>query len=220
MRVAVCLLLVACAAHPQGTETKTNLADYPVHTTVNETGVGAEYMVQSVASPRGSFLADKFLVVDVAIFPRPGGMTISTSAFTLRINGKETRMAQTPSMVGASLKYPDWNRERGVVIGAGPVIIGRPAPVERFPGDNRPAASRLPGPVPRAPTDATGGTADAEQVEPSEIVNQTALPEGPRKQPVSGYVFFPYDGKLSRLKKVELMVQFDEARKPVALHLR
>lgn len=220
MRVALFLFVLACSARAQGTESRSKIADYPLHANVGNVGVGAEYMVQSVASSRGSFIADGFLVVDVGVFPPPGGMTISTSAFTLRINGKDTLMAQTPSMVGASLKYPDWNRQRGIVAAAGPVIIGRPAPVERFPGDTRPAQTRVPGRVPQAPTDASGGTAGGEQINLPEIVNAAALPEGPRKQPVSGYVYFPWSGKLTKLKKVELLVQFDESREPVALRLR
>jgi hypothetical protein len=147
-------------------------------------------------------------------------MTITTSAFVLRINGKEKLMAQTPGMVGAALKYPDWQYERGVRMAAGPVIIGRPAPVERFPGDNRPAQSRIPGPVPRAPTDAGSGAATAEPEDPAEVVNLTSLPEGPRRQPVSGYVFFPWQGKLTKIKTVELHVRFDESREPVILRLR
>ena len=218
-RVTIFSVVLACVAYGQGTETKAKVTDYPVHGTAGEIGIGAEYMVQSVASSRGSFIADKFLVVNVAIFPR-SPMTISTSVFSLRVNGKDTLMAQTPSMVAASVKYPDWNHQRGVVVAAGPVIIGRPTPVERFPGDNRPAESRLPGPVPRAPTDATGGVTGAEQLDPSEVVNVASLPEGPRKQPVSGYVFFPYSGKLTKIKKVELLVQFDESQQPLVLLLR
>jgi hypothetical protein len=220
MRLALCLLLSTSAAFAQGTETKAKLGEYPVHGSVDDVGVGAEYMVRSVGSPRGSFIADKFLVVDIAVFPPPAGMTVSTSAFSLRVNGKNTLMAQTPGMVGASLKYPDWYHQRGVTVAAGPIILGRPTPVERFPGDNRPAESRIPGPVPRAPTDTTGGAANTAEIDQAEIVETTSLPEGPRRQPVSGYVFFPYSGKLTKIKKVELLVRFDESREPVALRLR
>jgi hypothetical protein len=220
MRLTIVVLVFWVAVFAQGTATKQDASEYPVHGTAGDVAVGADYLVQSVASPRGSFIVDKFLVVDIAVYPPRSGMTVSTSAFTLRVNGKHRLMAQTPGMVAASLKYPDWNYQRGVRVAAGPVIIGRPAPVERFPGDNRPAESRIPGPVPRVPTDASSGASADQPVDRSEIIELTSLPEGQRRQPVSGYVFFAWDGKLTKIKKVELLVRFDESREPVTLRLR
>jgi hypothetical protein len=220
MRLTTWLICMAAAALAQGTQTKSAPSEYPVHGLAGEVGVGADYVVQSVGSPKASFIADRFLVVEIAVFPPKTGMTVTTSAFTLRVNRKNKLLAQTPSMVAASLKYPDWERPRGLTVGAGPVIIGRPTPVERFPGDNRPAQSRLPGPVPRAPTDSSGGAAQSEETDVSEIVAQVSLPEGPRRQPLSGYVFFPWSGKLSKIKSVELLVQFEPSREPVILRLR
>ena len=49
-------------------------------------------------------------------------------------------------------------------------------------------------------------------------VHKVALPEGPARNPVSGFLFFPYRGKLSKLKSVELLVDYGSG--PVLLRLK
>jgi hypothetical protein len=89
--------------------------------------------------------------------------------------------------------------------------------VERFPGDRRPTQDRLPAP-PRTDTNPTG-VQQEEQLPISEVIPRIALPEGAIRTPTSGYLFFPYRGKLKALKSVELVVAVREAP-PVILRLQ
>jgi hypothetical protein len=118
------------------------------------------------------------------------------------MNGKKNLiLSQLPGFVAGSLKYTDWSRttqaEAGVGMGNTGVILGRPVPGERFPGDptNRP----LPRP-PRAP--------EAEKPEPDkaeEVVIESALPEGEARGPVAGFLYFPFKGKPKSIKSLELL---------------
>ena len=214
MRQAVCAWLLACTVvAAQGTDTKKTPEEYPVHGAAGETRIAAEYNVRSVSAGTVGFITDDYLVVEAALFPPRGGMTVNNTAWALRINGKkELILAQAPAMVAASLKYPDWNGQRGVVAAAGPIIFGQPGPTPRFPGDNRRT------PMPRT------GQVDQPAEEPGEdiglVLERVSLPEGPRKQPVSGLVFFPWRGNLKKIKSVELLYTPDEKSAPTVLKLR
>ena len=202
-------LAAAQAPAPRGTGPKPRAADYPAHTQAGQLAIGAEYMVHSFSGSGQTFVAEKFLVVEVALYP-PRGATITVQAghFALRVNGKKQAiLAQAPGFVAASLKYPDWEyRPRlegyGGAGNAG-VILGRPAPTERFPGDPN-ARNRLPAP-PRAPEpDNPSGADRPPQVTADEVAVESSLPEGPSRGPVSGYLYFPYTGKTRSIKSLEL----------------
>jgi hypothetical protein len=201
---------ITCLAAAAGTNPKPKVDEYPVHLKTTDLGIAAEYMVRTVFLDKQSITTDKYLVVEVALYPDPGrDVTVNAQHFTLRLNGKkDVRFPQAPSFVAASLKYSDWGHQRGVVASAGPVIIGRPAPVERFPGDNR-DRNRMPR--------QSGG--DAPEIDIAEELNRIALQEGPTKKAVSGYLFFAFDGKLKSLKQVELLYQAGPGD-PVVLRLR
>jgi hypothetical protein len=87
------------------------------------------------------------------------------------------------------------------------VIVGRPRPVERFPGDPRPGENRLPR-TPKAPT-ATDrhGIEQQEPVSVDDVVAATALPAGNFNGPVAGYLYFRYRGKTKSIKSLELVVE-------------
>ena len=72
-------------------------------------------MVRLISYGRESFVTDNFLVVEVAIFPHTGKVyDVRANRFSLRVNGKkEALFAQSPGMVIASVKYPDWQTQTG-----------------------------------------------------------------------------------------------------------
>ncbi|MEJ7606462.1 MAG: hypothetical protein WKF37_09370 [Bryobacteraceae bacterium] len=130
---------------PHGTSVKPQVADYPVHAALQNANIGAEYMVRSFGEPGRLFITEDYLVVEVAIFPSSREpFHIDLRNFNLRLNGRDLLASQTPGMVAASLKYPDWSMRPQTTVQAGPVILGRPRSQPRFPDDNRPRQDRLP----------------------------------------------------------------------------
>lgn len=210
-RVVATLALAVAVAGLAGTGPKTSAADYPVHSTAGKVALGAEYMVRSFHGSNQTFVADRYLVVEVAVFPpKFEKLTLSAGQFTLRVNGKKRALLpQPPSFVGASLKYPDWERRPTVIAGGGVgdrgVIFGPPPVTGRFPGDPRPQVGRLPAP-PKAPRpDNPAGIETAEPVRAEDVVVETALPEGEISGPVSGYLYFPYKKKTKSIRSLELI---------------
>jgi hypothetical protein len=218
---ALMLLLtgVILAQGTAGTKPKPAASDYPVHAKTAEMDIGVEYMVRSFGADQ-ILLADDFLVVEVAVYPGlRSGVQIDTRKFTLRINGKkQVLFPQSAGMVAASLKYPDWQRKPQMTLGGGMgdrgIILGQPQGQPRFPGDRR-TEPRLPAP----PQTSTGDSpVEKEPMDINELVQKVALPEGLARFPVSGYLFFPYGGKLKSLKSVELLIEGDS--EPLVLRLK
>ena len=206
VRSAAAVFVMLAALSAQQPAPREKAADYPAHAQLPTMEIGAEYLVHSIPVENGSYVAKEYLVVEVAVFPStPDGVRISSEHFTLRINGKTVLYAQTPGMVAASLKYPDWETRPNLTVQAGPVVIGAPPVVGRFPDDPRPPQTRLPR-APRVPdqTDSSGmGPPPTRTVE--EAVARAALPEGPSAKPVKGSLYFPYQGKMKSIRSLELI---------------
>jgi hypothetical protein len=205
MRARVTLLVLGMAASAWAETREASL--YPVRLAFGERTLAAEYMARSIPVPGGSLFTEDYLVIDVAMFgPKYDSLALSSSHFTLRMNGKKTPiLSQTPGVVAGSLKYGDWSRPRleaGAGVGNAGVVLGRPVPVERFPGD--PTVRRLPAPpVPSQSPSAPG--VEREQAAPvEEQIERAALAEGVQKLPLSGLLFFPYRGKPGSVKRLEL----------------
>ncbi len=216
------LLAVALAVClPAETDVKKAASDYPVHAELAQGAIAAEYLVRSLPARGRTFMARDHLIVEVALFPPKGEkLAVALSQFSLRINKKERIAAQGPEFLAASFKYPDWEmrpRLEGIAgVNDGGVVVGRPQPAERFPGDPRPAQSRLP-PQPRAPeTQPTVEQAPA--VQPEDAVMQLALRDGEITTARSGYLYFPFKGKTRSLRSVELLYQGPAGSAALRLH--
>ena len=206
--LAAALGAAACAA---GAEPKPRAEDYRSHGAAGGVAIGAEYLVRSLPSAGEMFFVRDYLVVEVAVYPaRNSPVLVAHSHFTLRLNGrKQALFPQTPGIVAASLKYPDWEHRPALTASAGAgdagVIIGRPRTAGRFPGDPRPGRERLPE-APRVPGPQNpGGIERAERQQPDAAAVSAALPEGEATSPVSGLLYFAYRGKTKAVKKVELI---------------
>ncbi|MCX6627336.1 MAG: hypothetical protein NTW28_06875 [Candidatus Solibacter sp.] len=198
--------------YAEGTPPKASAAEYPVHAKSGNLAIGAEYMVHSFGSGEQMYLAENYLVVEVALFPPKGeGITADAAKFALRVNGKKTLLyAQNPPMVASNLNRRDWNSPRGPTadLGMGGVSIGLGYPQSRNPVPGAPDdRRRLPSP-PRAPdAGAPGGGELKERVRPEDVLIRTALPEDAHNRPVSGFLYFPFEGKTSGLKSIDLLFQ-------------
>jgi hypothetical protein len=187
----------------RGLQPKPKASDYPASARGEGIQIGAEYLVHTLKSGDDSFFLPDYLVIEVAVYPVEGGTgTISSDQFSLRINGKKQVLwAQPPGFVAASLKYPDWTRKPALQAGAAAgntgIILGRPAPVARYPGDPE-ARRRLPDPP------------KVQQQTGDYAVTETALANGKLERPVSGYLYFEYKGKTAKIKSLELIYRSGE----------
>lgn len=193
--------------------------DYCAHAALPTLTLAADYLARTLPGRSASFHSPDYLVVDIAVFPRSKQtVKLAASHFSVKLNGKKQPVyAQTPGMVAASMKYPDWRQRPRFEGQAGGVIIGQPQPRERFPGDPR----GIPGPrPPRAPEEEDrSGVEKAPRQQPEEAVIEEALVEGAVDQPVRGYLYFPYHGKLKNIRTVELIYSPDGAA-PTTLKLQ
>lgn len=185
---------------------RAKVSDYPVHGGLRDYELGAEYTGRSFFVEDKAYDSGDFIAVEVGIYPRKGAAPkVLTSQFALKFNGKkELLYAQSAGSVAVSTRLRPWDSQRrGVVIGAGPVIIGAPQGGARFPGDpgSRPPVQR-PAPEP----DHQGNVEREAPPDFAELVSRAAFDDGAVEKPVRGYLFFPYNGKLTKLKKIELVV--------------
>jgi hypothetical protein len=183
-------------------------ARFPHTATVGGFTVRAIFTGRSMLSAERSVFVRDHLLVEVLVTP-PNGNTdrIDTSAFALRINGESyPRLAQSPGVAAYSVRNPDWQQgprlEAGAQVGGGRVVwdsAGRNTH-PRFPGD-----PRVP---PRRPTDdrEAARVADASELD-ALAVQEYAFPEGVVLEPVAGYLYFPADIDLSKIRKLELLFQ-------------
>lgn len=214
--------------HAQGTTPREKPADYHVQARLPGFDLAAEYLSHSMPEKGGVIDVNEYLVIEVAVFPATKEVAqISGGEFMLQVTDtrrhKSVLLSQTPGMVAASLKYPNWELrptlEASAGLGDGNVIVGRPRQTERFPGDPRPRQSRLP-PRPKVP-DQTNPTSDEKLPEvPIEVrVQQLAFPEGAVQGPVSGYLFFPFRGKTKSIRALELLYQSPDGSRKTTLAL-
>src|SRR4051812_3997733 len=218
MRLRLGILLVAGLLHADtGLAPRPKPEDFPECKDASRVAIGAEFMIHSFGRDAERYVNEDYLTVEVGVYPtNRTPVVVALGQFTLRINGKKDAIAAaTPSLVAASLKYPDWEQHAQLEAGAGPVTIGRPQQTSRFPGDNRPAQQRGPAP-PKAPTDSA--TQVPEHIAPSELVKEVAIEEGEHKFPTGGYLYFPYHGKIKSIKTLDLI--YDNGSESVTLRLR
>jgi hypothetical protein len=203
-------LYAAALAFAQGTTAKPTPGEYPVHGNAGSIAVGAEFMVHSFSQGEQTFIAQDYLVVEVALFPPKGeSVDVEPGKFSLRINGQKIAlMPQAPAMVAASLNHREWQQRPGATadIGMGGVGVGLGHPRQTSPFPGTPPESRLPRP-PHAPDADLPSGVEKEQVKPEELVVQTALPEGVHRGAVSGFLYFAYKGKTSSIKSLELQYE-------------
>jgi len=187
---------------------KKSAREYAASARLPDFELGAEYHGRTFFSDGKAYDSGDFLTVEVAIYPAKP-VQVRISQFALRLNGrKELIYAQPPGLVATAFRLQPWDEtRRRVVVGAGTpdggILVGAPAPGPRFPGDR----GSPQGPAPRAPKPDYEGKIDREQ-EPAydEILKREGLAEIEATKPLRGYLFFPYRGKLAKLKSIDLVL--------------
>jgi len=189
-------LLAVTLAAQNGTTPKSSEQDYPVRAKRTKLSIGLGH---SFSSGREMFIAKNYLVVEVALFPAKGeNLGVIDGHFSLRVNGRKQALSpQAPEFVAASLKYPDTDYGRQAVAALGPVVLGAPRPVERFPGDPNAQTSRL-------PQDDSSGI-DAAAREAGGVGGSGGFARRRAPRAASGLLYFIYRGKLSHIRSLELV---------------
>ena len=212
MRWTLLFLSAAGVFAQGGTDPKPKPEDYEAHSQANHAALGAEFTIHSFEGQGVTYVAPDFLVVEVAVYPAKGKqVVVQAAAFSLRLNGKKSLSPAGISLVASSLQHPEWrpglHTEAGAGGAGGMVVVGAPRPQQPYPGQT-PQPGTTPQPVPGSDQDPLGnGAPRAARPTAEQILMETALPEGQFPAPVSGYLYFPFRGKASSLKTVELLFE-------------
>jgi len=199
------LLFYACTLlHAQGTSPKTTAGDYPARVQMETVTLAAEYLVHSLPTPKGTLIANDYLVVEVAFFGPPfSRLKMAPDNFKLKINGKgDTLTPEPPGMVSGSIKNPSArpHLETSGTVGAGDgtITVGPRAPPSQFPGDGN---DRVP--VNQPPT---VKSVEEESSLDARVQNAT-LPQGENSLPRSGLLYFFYRGKIKNIHSLDLFYE-------------
>ena len=193
---------------------------YPAHTRLGHFALGAEYLGSSVFGRRDTYYLRDYLVIDTAVYPNTrAAIRLSSGHFRLRVNGKTTLDAQPPGMVALSVNDPNWTQNRRLETsgGIGRIVIEPPrrAPL---PGDPTGGDPRSRAPIPRPVENEDRSGVEKEPPESMyDLVKGEAMLEGEVEQPVRGYLYFPWQGKLKSIKKLELL--YDNGSEKASLPL-
>jgi hypothetical protein len=131
------------------------------------------------------------VVIETGLFGSPGArLRLSTTDFSLRINGKKTPLPSQPyGLVVGSVKDPEWEPPEAPAPKS-KTSLGSGGKGEQGEGNAPPAPVKIPIPVQRAM---------------AQRVQKASLPEGDRALPQTGLVFFRYGGKTQSIHSLELI---------------
>ncbi|MEO8369895.1 MAG: hypothetical protein ABI806_11900 [Candidatus Solibacter sp.] len=187
----------------EGTPPKASVSEYPITGHWASLDLGADYLVHSFGTGEQLYMADNYLVVEIALFPEKGeSVTVEYGPFQLRINGKKASLLPlAPEFAARNLNRRDPNQGGplggislgGIGIGSGGGGQRGGSPMPGGPDDRR---------MPSPPRTDDGELKPVVRAE--DILVRTALPAGTFKGPVSGFLYFPYAGKASSVKTAEL----------------
>jgi hypothetical protein len=203
-----CISLLASLALAQGLEPRASVGDYAAQGVIrgpegDEIHLGADFLVRSIPSPDGAWIAGNYLVIETAVFgPALARAALSPTTFVLYVNGsKRGLLGQQPFVVAGSFRPPPvaWDPSRGDVRVIGPNGPARQGDVVRPP----PYSAR---------------EDNREEIRVTNVVTGSALPAGSDvKLPVAGFLYFRYTGKPDEIRSLELTYEGPSGRGSVKL---
>ena len=192
----------------QGTKVRENTTRYLSHADLNNgASLGVDFLGHYIPTGQGAIETNDYIAVEVALFaPGHPRIAIHADQFQIRVNG-HLLLPQAAGLILLDRSFPEMSTRPRVEIegGAGDadVKVGGIPRQQRFPGDDpdhTPNTRR----VPQVPVDISGGQVKKAPETPEEQIRTTALPEGEHVLPLSGYLYFQFEGKLKKIKKLEL----------------
>jgi len=191
LSAAVSLALFAQApadphAGDKGLAPRTAATDYQGQGQAGKFSFGADFSGHSIPTLNGILTADDYVTVEVGVYgPAGEKLKLSVNDFSLKVNGKKTVPSQPYGVLEGQMKDPDYE-----------ATLPKPekeskSGVNRQPGEPEPVVV-IPVSVKRSMM---------------QRVIKVAMPEGERILPQAGLLFFPYRGKASGIKSVELLYE-------------
>jgi hypothetical protein len=178
----------------KGMPPRPTAGDYPDQAEAGKVTIGAEFQGHAVPNLQGNLTTEDYVTVETGFFGPPGGrIRLSFEDFALRINGKKTVPGQPYGVVLSNVKDPEWvppeppkSKEHANL------TLGDDEKEQAPKGE-----AKEPAFAPRIPIEV--------QRAMNQRVQRAALPEGDRALPVAGLVFFPYTGKVEKIRTLELI---------------
>lgn len=188
----------------KGLPPRPNPNEYLSHVQAGAITIAAEFDRHSVPTTEATLSTEDFVAVEVGVFGAAGAhATVSSSDFSLRINGKKAALpAEQFAAVFRNLRDPSYNPpelEAAKESKAGGLNAG---------GGTQGDLGATPPPVHIPP--------EMERAMQLQVQN-AALPEGDRALPVAGLIFFRYSGAPKGIHSVELLYSGPSGKATVML---
>lgn len=166
-------------------------AEYQAHGQAGTVTIAADFNGHSVPTLQGPLATEEYVVIETGLFGPPGARTtVSSTDFSLRINGKKPLPSQPFGLVARSVKDPLWEE-------ANVPSDSKPKTSLSTGGNGGQGNPNAPPPVVKIPI--------AEQRGWAQRVQRVALPEGDRPLPQAGLIFFQYQGKIQKIYSIQLI---------------
>jgi hypothetical protein len=199
-----CLLIAPLALAGDGRTPRTSSNDYPVHEDTKTAIIAAVRVAPEQLNK--NFPADfskKYVVLEVAIYPKAGAIDVVAADFLLRLADGESHPDTPEEVAGVwrphTTAHPDVLRngphvttETGVIVGTGtdPATGRRTTSTGTY---ESVGVTNRPGPAPPS-SNSSQDNADRMQA----LLEKWALPEGKTSSSVAGYLYFPVSAKRSK----------------------
>ena len=179
----------------QGLPARATPTDYQAQAKAGPVTIGAEFTGHGIPNAQQPLNAEDYVAVEVGLFGAADArLMIGPTDFSLRINGKKDLLPSQPwGLVAKGVKDLEWvspdavpgeSKSKGSVNGGGGGGQG---------------SNTLPPPTPKVPIDVLRGWQLA--------VKNAALAQGDRALPQAGLIYFPYRGKVTSIRSLELIYE-------------
>lgn len=185
----------ADAAKAQGLPARATPADYATQGKVGTVMIGAEFTGHGIPNAQQPLNSEDYVAVEVGLFGAAGErLTIGATDFSLRINGKKDLLPNQPwGLVAKGVRDLEWVSPDAV-----PGDAKSKGSMSGGAGGSQGANNPPPLP-PKVPIVTLRGWQLA--------VRNAALAQGDRALPQAGLIYFPYRGKVTSIRSLELIYE-------------
>ena len=168
-------------------------ADYQTQAKLGHVIIGAEFTGHGIPNAQQPLNSEDYVAVEVGLFGAADArLMIGATDFSLRINGKKDLLPSQPwGLVAKGVKDLEWVSPDAVP--------GETKSKGSVNGGGGQGGSTLPPPPPKVPIDVLRGWQSA--------VKNAALTQGDRALPQAGLIYFPYRGKVTSIRSLELIYE-------------